>query len=93
VSEHTILATDDRGTIKCRECGQKFPHHSPPSSSCVGGRSVWSLLREHVTKRHHALSRELARGIVAWDRENSAILAEGRALCAPEARTGGSRGD
>jgi hypothetical protein len=46
-----------------------------------------------VTKRHHALSRELARGIVAWDRENSAILAEGRALCAPEARTGGSRGD
>lgn len=78
----TVLPEGAKGEIRCKACKEAFPEHGGLKYH-AGGRSGWSLLAEHINKRHPDLARELAQGLAAFDRDNSLILAEGRALCAP----------
>jgi len=85
VSTRTVLPPDFVGPIKCRDCGKEFPAHSAPHGR-LGGRTGWQLLRQHVAQHHPETSAELARGLAEFDRTNSLIIAEGRALCAKAGR-------
>lgn len=85
MNEHTILAPGDQGAIKCRDCGRVFPPRSAPSGR-MGGRTGWEMLRQHVRQYHPDTEKEIARGLSDFDRQNSLIVAEGRALCAKAGR-------
>jgi len=80
----TVLAPDDRGVIKCRECGKVF---AAWERSGVGReRSGWVMLRAHVNQYHHDLNHAVNAGVAAWFAENAAILNEG---VTPSGRVGG----
>ena len=85
MSTHTVLDPGDAGTIKCRDCGATFPQRSAPHGR-GGGRTGWELLRAHVKQCHPETSTALERGLAEFDRTNSLIIAEGRALCAKAGR-------
>lgn len=89
MSTHTVLAPGEQGVIKCRDCGRTFPAHSAPSGR-GGGRTGWEMLRRHVTQCHPETATALARGLADFDRANSLIVAEGRALCARAGRDVGA---
>jgi len=85
VSTYTVLAADDQGEIRCKVCHRTFPQHSAPHGR-MGGRTGWELLRAHVKQCHPETSTALARGLADFDRQNSLIISEGRALCARAGR-------
>ncbi len=83
----TTLAPGDKGTIKCAVCKQEFAAFYRGRGG--RGRTGWSVLREHVERRHAETKIALARGLAEFDRQNELIQAEGRALCAPARRDWG----
>jgi len=86
VSTYTVLAPGDAGTIKCKDCGRTFPHVSAAVRGRYSGRTGWEMLRLHVMQCHPETATALARGLAAFDKDNSLIVAEGRALCARAGR-------
>ena len=85
----TVLAPDDKGQIKCRECGKTFPPIERTRSG--GGRSGWALLREHVKARHHPLNHALEKGLAAWWEDNARTIAEGSSATGTDTRSQGGQ--
>jgi len=86
MTTHTVLAPGELGKIKCKDCGRTFPHVSAAVRGRYSGRTGWEMLRQHVSQCHPETNAELARGLADFDRANSLIVAEGRALCARAGR-------